>query len=135
MSFPGMRAAKDAAARITYRLWLRGRAVTAVDPKQLSVGRHSYGVLPGTLIFHTGRERLSIGSFCSIAPGVLFVFGEHPTGLVSTFPFRTLFSPVGGNVDATDRGEIRIGNDVWIGTRATILSGVRSEERRVGNEC
>jgi hypothetical protein len=55
---------------------------------------------------------------------VLFVFGEHRTDLVSTYPLRTLLTPDGRNHDATEKGEIAIGSDVWIGTRAMILSGV-----------
>lgn len=112
------------AARLVYRLWRRGRASTVLPEGQVVVGRHSYGLDPATLLFHTGRERLSIGNYCSIARDVLFVFGEHRTDLVSTYPFRTLLADDGVNRDATDNGDIRVGSDVWIGTRATIMSGV-----------
>ena len=54
-----------------------------------------------------------------------------PTNLPSTYPFRTQltrrFVKVTGlgqhNHDATTKGPILIGHDVWIGERATIMSG------------
>jgi len=111
-------------ARAVYRLWQRGRTTIGLPREQVEVGRHSYGLDPATLLFHTGRERLVIGNYCSVARDVLFVFGEHRTDLVSTYPFRTLLGSDGVNHDATEKGEIRIGSDVWIGTRAIVMSGV-----------
>lgn len=119
-----MRSLANLAARLVYRLWRRGRALAPYPAAQVTVGRHSYGLDPASLLLHTGRERLSIGNYCSIAREVLFVFGEHRTDLVSTYPFRTLLTPDGTNRDATEKGAIRVGNDVWIGTRAMIMSGV-----------
>lgn len=119
-----MQSLVDLLGGIVYRLWRRGRANVTLPAGQVVVGRHSYGLEPATLLFHTGRERLTIGNYCSIARDVLFVFGEHRTDLVSTYPFRTLLGPDGVNHDATEKGEIRIGSDVWIGARATIMSGV-----------
>lgn len=119
-----MRTLVDYVARVFYRLWRRGRTLAAHQGAQVTLGRHSYGLEPWTLLFHTGREKVIIGNYCSLARDVLFVFGEHRTDLVSTYPFRTLLTPDGMNHDATEKGEIRIGNDVWIGTRATIMSGV-----------
>ncbi len=95
-------------------------------PPHVRVGRHSYGLAPRNLVRPTERAPISIGAFCSIGPDVL-IFGEadHPTDLPSTFPLRTkLLRPDAGNVDAVTRGGVTIGNDVWIGARAIILSGV-----------
>jgi virginiamycin A acetyltransferase len=119
-----MQSLSDAAARIVYRLWRRGGALARPPLSQVAVGRHTYGLEAASLLFHTGRERVTIGNYCSIARDVLFVFGEHRTDRVSTYPLRTLLAPDGVNRDATEKGEIRIGSDVWIGTRATIMSGV-----------
>jgi acetyltransferase-like isoleucine patch superfamily enzyme len=51
---------------------------------------------------------------------------HHPEW-VSTFPFRIRFAMPGAYEDGqpTTRGDIEVGNDVWIGYGATILSGVR----------
>ncbi len=95
-------------------------------PAHVSVGRHTYGLSKRNFVQPHASAPISIGAFCSIGPEVL-IFGraDHPTGLVSTYPFRTkLLAPDAGNADAVTKGPVRIGNDVWIGARAMILSGV-----------
>ena len=76
-------------------------------------------------------DRLKIGKFCSIACGAKFLFtsANHALGFLSTYPFPIFFEEWG--LDAKDirqawdkRGDIVIGNDVWIGFEAVILSGV-----------
>jgi len=115
--------ALDWVGRRVYYLNLRGRDWDRSTASGLSAGRHTYGIRREAISFPTGRERLVIGSFCSIATGVRFVFGEHRSDLVSTYPLRTLLARVGGNVDAK-AGTIVVGNDVWIGTNALVMSGV-----------
>jgi virginiamycin A acetyltransferase len=77
------------------------------------------------------HDRLEIGRFCSIACGARFLFtsANHTMRSLSTYPFPLFFEEWGldrRNVaDAWDnRGDIRIGSDVWIGYEAVILSGV-----------
>ena len=69
---------------------------------------------------------LKIGAFCSIAKGVaIFLGGEHHTEWVTTFPFPALWRAarqIQGHPKT--KGDIIIGNDVWIGQDALILSGV-----------
>lgn len=65
-----------------------------------------------------------IGSFCSIAGFVYIVSANHniqfPTSYqISTGKYSGIFKD---NIGKT--GPINIGNDVWIGTHAVILSGV-----------
>ncbi len=76
-------------------------------------------------------DRLTIGRFCSIACGARFLFtsANHTLRSLSTYPFPIFFEEWG--LDAAhiteawdDRGDITIGNDVWIGYEAVILSGV-----------
>ena len=76
-------------------------------------------------------DRLKIGKFCSIACGAKFLFtsANHSLRSLSTYPFPIFFEEWG--LDAKDirqawdkRGDIVIGNDVWIGFEAVILSGV-----------
>jgi chloramphenicol O-acetyltransferase type B len=63
---------------------------------------------------------LIIGEFCSIAAGVkFFLGGNHQHQRVSTF-----INAEDGIPAITSRGDINVGNDVWIGLGATILSGV-----------
>ena len=74
-------------------------------------------------------DKLIIGKFCQIAAGVEFVMNgaNHQMNAVSTFPFYTLegwdMKPPAKS-DLPFKGDTVIGNDVWIGQNATILSGV-----------
>ena len=81
--------------------------------------------------FPINRDRLIMGKFCSIACGAKFLFtsANHTMQSLSTYPFPIFFEEWGLDVkniaDAWDnKGDIVIGNDVWIGYEAVILSGV-----------
>ena len=77
------------------------------------------------------KDRLIIGKFCSIACGAKFLFNSanHKMASLSTYTFPLFFEEWGlekENVaQAWDqKGDIIIGNDVWIGYEAVILPGV-----------
>lgn len=91
------------------------------DISQISVGRETYG---GFTVQNNSNERkLTIGSYCSIGENVQFlVCIDHPTDHVSTFPFKEMI--LQESCEACSKGDIVIDDDVWIGTNATILSGV-----------
>ena len=74
-------------------------------------------------------DKLIIGKFCQIATGATFIMNgaNHLTDAITTYPFAIF----GGNwKDAMKgksypyKGDIVIGNDVWIGFNATIMAGV-----------
>lgn len=75
-------------------------------------------------------DRLIIGRFTAIAAGTTFLMngGNHRTAAPSTFPFPIFGGAWLGRFDGEltfpDRGDTVIGNDVWIGWKATILPGV-----------
>lgn len=76
-------------------------------------------------------DRLKIGKFCSVACGAKFLFtsGNHSLRSLSAYTFPIFYEQWGldpKNIrDAWDnKGDIVIGNDVWIGYEAVILSGV-----------
>lgn len=76
-------------------------------------------------------DKLKIGKFCSIACGAKFLFtsGNHTLRSLSTYTFPIFFEEWGLDTknirDAWDnKGDIVVGNDVWIGYEAVILSGV-----------
>lgn len=78
------------------------------------------------------HDKLYIGKFCSIACGVRFLFNSanHRLNSLSTYPFPIFFEEWGLSkshvADAWDnKGDIVIGNDVWIGYEAVILAGVK----------
>ena len=77
------------------------------------------------------KDKLVIGKFCSIACGAKFLFtsANHTMKALATYPFPLFFEEWGLNKkDVTkswdNKGDIIIGNDVWIGYEAVILSGV-----------
>lgn len=76
-------------------------------------------------------DKLIIGKFCSIACGAKFLFtsANHKMSSLSTYPFPIFYEEWG--LDAKDirnawdnKGDIIIGNDVWIGYEAVIMAGV-----------
>lgn len=76
-------------------------------------------------------DKLVIGKFCSIACGAKFMFtsANHKMSSLSTYPFPIFYEEWGLDVkdicNAWDnKGDIVIGNDVWIGYEAVIMSGV-----------
>lgn len=79
---------------------------------------------------HSAISRTAIGRFTSIGPHVLIGLGSHPVGsFVSTHP--AFYSPHRRAAKSfcsassfTEHESIRIGGDVWIGARSTILDGV-----------
>lgn len=77
------------------------------------------------------HERLIIGKFCSIACGAKFLFNcaNHTLKSLSTYTFPLFYEDWGqdkvGVASAWDnKGDIVIGNDVWIGFEAVIMAGV-----------
>jgi len=73
------------------------------------------------------KDKLIIGKFCSIASGVKFVMngGNHDPDLISTYPFKVFDNGwEKGDLGTVNKGDIKIGNDVWIGFEALIMSGV-----------
>ena len=77
-------------------------------------------------------DKLIIGKFCAIACGAKFMFtsGNHSMKSLSNYTFPIFFDEWdldAKNIrDAWDnKGDIVIGNDVWIGYEAVILSGVK----------
>ena len=76
-------------------------------------------------------DRLIIGKFCSIACGAKFLFNSanHTLSSLSTYPFPLFFEEWGlekRNVAESwdNKGDIVLGNDVWIGYEAVIMAGV-----------
>ena len=77
------------------------------------------------------HDKLIIGKFCSVACGAKFLFNSanHSLKSLSSYPFPIFFEewnlPLETITQAWDnKGDIVIGNDVWIGGRVTILPGV-----------
>jgi len=104
-----------------------GAYQTLLGPRfrQYAIGRGSYGGLK-VIEFGEGAT-LRIGAYCSLAAGVqIMLGGEHRSDWVTTYPFSALdqrFASISGH--PRTKGDVVIGNDVWIGHEALILSGVK----------
>ena len=75
-------------------------------------------------------DKLIIGKFCMIASGVTFIMNgaNHLTDAVTTYPFAIFGNGWEGAMEGKsypNKGNIIIGNDVWIGYNATIMAGVK----------
>lgn len=88
------------------------------------IGRFSYG--RPALHFADSGARLQVGQFCSFAEGVrIFLGGEHRTDWITTYPFAAMFEQAQGFTGhPATKGDVVIGNDVWLGHGAIVLSGV-----------
>ncbi|HAK64112.1 MAG TPA: chloramphenicol acetyltransferase [Alphaproteobacteria bacterium] len=95
-------------------------------PDFVTVGRHTYGVTRNVFMRPSALAPCSIGAFCAIGPEVLIIGqADHPVDRPSGYPFHSsYFMPRETPAQPLTRGPVRIGNDVWIGARAIILSGV-----------
>lgn len=87
-----------------------------------SIGRHSY------IGYNSEIHSCDVGSFCSIANGLIVGGAKHPLDWVSTSP---VFYDVGGgtgrhlgNHKIEPLKRTSIGNDVWIGSRVIIMQGL-----------
>lgn len=89
----------------------------------VEVGKYSYGPL-NIRSWDAKNEKLVIGNFVSIAEDVLFLLGgNHNIETFSTYPFKVML--LGEEKEAWSKGPIIVEDDVWIGTRVIILSGIR----------
>lgn len=77
------------------------------------------------------REKLIIGKFCSIDCGTKFLFNcaNHTLKSLSTYTFPLFYEEwelEKSNITTAwdNKGNIVIGNDVWIGYEAVIMAGV-----------
>lgn len=90
----------------------------------VSVGAFTYGT-PVIRVFRS-QERVVIGKFCSIADNVvIFGGGEHKTDWGTTYPFNVFLPDFSGITEhPATKGDVIIGNDVWLASGCKIMSGV-----------
>jgi acetyltransferase-like isoleucine patch superfamily enzyme len=88
------------------------------------IGDHTYGK-PRVISWGEGTS-LTIGKYCSISRNVtIFLGSEHRIDWVSTYPFPVIWEDAKSITGhPSTKGDVIIGNDVWIGYEVTILSGV-----------
>lgn len=97
-------------------------AKNCFNTRWVTVGNGTYGELD---VRHFGNpdERVVIGNYCSIGPECVFMTGgEHRYDGLSTYPFRVKLGLCEN--ESITRGPIVLEDDVWVGIRTTIMSGV-----------
>ena len=75
-------------------------------------------------------DKLIIGKFCMIASDVTFIMNgaNHLTSAISAYPFAVFGNDWQNAMDGKTypvKGDTIIGNDVWIGYKATIMPGIK----------
>lgn len=108
-------------------------------PENVDVGAYSYYDDPAgpqafldAILYHFPfiGDRLVIGKFCAIAAETRFLMngGNHRLDRLSTYPFPIFggdwIGRFEGELSFPNRGDTRIGNDVWLGYRSTVMPGV-----------
>lgn len=97
-----------------------------IKHKILTVGDETYGKID--IFDGAGTNRIIIGNYCSIANGTKFILAYHRVDFITTYPFKFL-KEYHNDIEIVEndhksKGDIVIGNDVWIGVNAIIMSGV-----------
>ena len=91
-------------------------------------GKYTYHDWP-VLKFPHKDAKLTVGNFCSIASNIkIYLGGNHNTDWVTTYPFGHIhhetFNNFNGIGHPSTKGDVTIGNDVWIADNVTIMCGV-----------
>ena len=79
--------------------------------------------------FNFTGDQLIIGKFCMIASHVTFIMNgaNHLTNAITSYPFSVFGESWQHAMEGKvfpNKGNIIIGNDVWIGYNATIMAGI-----------
>lgn len=96
-------------------------AANMFNENAVEIGNGTYGAIR---VLNWGEgEKLKIGHYCSIAQEVMFVLNaDHYTKNISTYPFKV--KCLGEPLEGVSKGNIIVEDDVWIGYRSVIMSGV-----------
>ena len=111
---------------------------SVVNIKNIEIGDYTYYDDPNgissfekNILYHYefSKEKLIIGKFCAIATGVQFIMGgaHHKTDGFSSYPFPLFRRGWEAAYDMSEfpvKGNTVVGNDVWIGYGALIMTGV-----------
>lgn len=97
----------------------------------INIGHKTYLMDPYNIISYDCRKSdgelpiINIGKYTSVAVNCSFILANHRTDLITTSPSHVMtFKHGKGNLSGYSKGDINIGNDVWIGANATILDGI-----------
>jgi acetyltransferase-like isoleucine patch superfamily enzyme len=96
-------------------------------PRGVEIGRHTYGFGEHTFPIFTEGARIVVGAFCAIDNEArIHGGGAHVITRAAAYPLNAMLFDRGKRnaPDDMDKGPTVIGNDVWIGKGATVLTGL-----------
>jgi acetyltransferase-like isoleucine patch superfamily enzyme len=111
----------DKATRISYKSSIQRFVIM----RESDIDDYSY------IAFSSNLYNTTVGKFCSISSFVNIGLGTHPTKFLSTSPIFVSKNNAAGhkwvkeNVYNGKPKHVSIGNDVWIGTKVSIMGGVK----------
>ena len=95
--------------------------------KGYEIGKYTYFANEPRILDWGNNAKLRIGKFCSISEDVkIFLNADHRIDWITTYP-PYIICKDGLKIEGhpTTKGDVIIGNDVWIGAGASILSGIK----------
>jgi len=99
-----------------------------IGTSDISIGRFTYGYDAVKVRQWDEGASLTIGSFCSLSEMTIILGNGHRSDWITSYPFGKIYSDELIDVSIPDQsstnGNVIIGNDVWIGRKVTIMSGV-----------
>lgn len=108
-----------------YEEYVREEYQKKYQTTNTSVGVFSYGI--PHITYFGNDSNLYIGKYCSIARNVTIMLGgDHQPQWCTTYPFNDMFTCMFPEIvnNPSSKGDVVIGNDVWIADGAKIMSGV-----------
>lgn len=109
----------DGKIRVGEKTIIQGASING----ETEIGRNTTLFGPGIAIY-TALNTVTIGNFCSIARNVLIQEYGHMTDRLTTYFILHHVFGDDWKKEITSKGSISIGNDVWVGANAVILTGV-----------
>jgi len=99
-------------------------------PENVEAGRGTYFGSKPHLLYDSYGSKLIIGKYTSIGMEfTAFLGGHHSYQNVTNYTFGRYGNP------SYSKGNINIGNDVWIGARVTVLDGLTIGDGAVVGAC
>lgn len=103
-------------------MFIQRQSRLAHNRKYMSVGHKTYG---SCLLLKHGDAKIIIGKYCSVADNVTAFLGyNHDPDRISIYPMQTRIKAGCDENKYLSNGNIVVGNDVWIGSHAVLMSGI-----------
>jgi len=91
------------------------------------MANYTYGLTNCNVVWKDIYD-FKVGKFCSIADNIkIYLGGNHSNKRITTYPFGHIWTnvfPFPRDGHPTSNGGVTIGNDVWVASCVTIMSGV-----------